>query len=80
MCSIDDFKEKFDIDELPEEEQDYYQTMGGFVTSLFGYIPKKGETVEWDDFTFEISRLDKYRVDKIICTQKEEEPPSEPDD
>ncbi len=80
MCSIDDFKEKFDIDELPEEEQDYYQTMGGFVTSLFGYIPKKGEKVEWDDFTFEISRLDKYRVDKIICTKKEEEPEPEPED
>ncbi|WP_327078474.1 transporter associated domain-containing protein [Anaerovibrio lipolyticus] len=53
---------------------------GGFVTSLFGYIPKKGETVEWDDFTFEISRLDKYRVDKIICTQKEEQPQPESED
>ena len=72
LCSIDDFKEKFDIDELPDEEQDHYQTMGGFVTALFGYIPKKGETVEWDDFTFEILRLDKYRIDKIICTQKDE--------
>lgn len=71
LCSIDDFKEKFDIDELPDEEQDHYQTMGGFVTALFGYIPKKGETVEWDDFSFEIIRLDKYRIDKIICTQKD---------
>ncbi len=74
LCSIDDFKEKFDIDELPDEEQDHYQTMGGFVTALFGYIPKKGETIEWDDFIFEIIRLDKYRIDKIICTQKEELP------
>lgn len=68
LCSIDDFKKKFDIDELPDEEQDHYQTMGGFVTSLFGYIPKKGETVEWSSFTFEIMRLDRYRIDKLICT------------
>ena len=79
LCSIDDFKEKFDIDELPEEEQDHYQTMGGFVTALFGYIPKKGETVEWDDFSFEILRLDKYRIDKIICTQKDEPVPVDED-
>ena len=68
LCSIDDFKEKFDIDELPDEDQDHYQTMGGFVTALFGYIPKKGETVRWENFAFEIARLDRYRIDKIICT------------
>lgn len=77
LCSIDDFKEKFDIDEeLPEEEHDHYQTMGGFVTSLFGYIPKKGESIQWDDFTFEIARLDRYRIDKIICSVK---PPEKSD-
>ena len=68
LCSIDDFKEKFDIDELPDEDQDHYQTMGGFVTALFGYIPKKGEMVRWENFAFEIARLDRYRIDKIICT------------
>lgn len=73
LCSIDDFKEKFDIDELPDEDQDHYQTMGGFVTALFGYIPKKGEKIDWDGFTFEIARLDRYRIDKIICIEKPEE-------
>ncbi|MCR5176948.1 MAG: hemolysin family protein [Anaerovibrio sp.] len=77
LCSIDDFKEKFDIDELPDEEQDHYQTMGGFITALFGYIPKKGERIEWDDFIFEILRLDKYRLDRILCIQKVENSPSE---
>ena len=37
-------------------------------TALFGYIPKKGETVRWENFAFEIARLDRYRIDKIICT------------
>ena len=58
----------FHIDELPDEDQDHYQTMGGFVTALFGYIPKKGESVRWENFVFEIVRLDRYRIDKIICT------------
>ena len=73
LCSIDDFKEKFHIDELPDEDQDHYQTMGGFVTALFGYIPKKGETVQWENFVFEIEALDRYRIDKIICRKQEKE-------
>ncbi len=43
LCSIDDFKERFDIAELPDEDHDHYQTMGGFLTSYFGYIPKVAE-------------------------------------
>lgn len=74
LCSIDDFKEKFDIDELPGEEHDHYQTMGGFVTALFGYIPKKGESIQWENFVFEIESLDRYRIDKIICRRHEKEP------
>lgn len=74
LCSIDDFKEKFDIDELPGEEHDHYQTMGGFVTALFGYIPKKGESIQWENFVFEIESLDRYRIDKIICRRQEREP------
>ncbi|MDD3114337.1 MAG: transporter associated domain-containing protein, partial [Anaerovibrio sp.] len=73
LCSIDDFKDKFDIDELPDEDQDHYQTMGGFVTALFGYIPKKDESVQWEQFIFRIEGLDKYRINKIICTLQEQE-------
>ena len=62
------FKEKFDIEELPDEEEDHYQTLGGFVTALFGYIPEKGESVTWEEFTFQIERMARYRIDKIICT------------
>lgn len=80
LCSIDDFKEKFGIEELPEEEQDHYQTMGGFVTALFGYIPKKGETIQWENFVFEIESLDRYRIDKIICRKQEKEPEQPKDD
>lgn len=68
LCSIDDFKEKFDLAELPDEERDHYQTMGGFVTSYFGHIPKKGERRQWNNFTFEIKRMDRARVAKILVT------------
>lgn len=68
LYSIDDFKERFDLDELPDEDHDHYQTMGGFLTSYFGYIPKAGEKCDWQDFTFEVVDMDRARIDKILIT------------
>lgn len=69
LYSIDDFKERFDIDELPDEDHDHYQTMGGFLTSYFGYIPKAGEKKDWNGFTFEVVDMDRARIDKIMITK-----------
>ncbi len=69
LYSIDDFKERFDIDKLPDEDHDHYQTMGGFLTSYFGYIPQAGEKATWEDFTFEVVDMDRARVSKILVTQ-----------
>ena len=78
LCGIDDFKEKFDLDELPNEIKDHYQTMGGFLTSYFGYIPKVGEKCTWNDFTFEILRLDRARIAKLMVIQGNASAPSSP--
>ena len=69
LYDIDDFKTRFSIEELPDEDHDHYQTMGGFLTSYFGYIPKAGERIDWQDFTFEVVDMDGARIDKIMITQ-----------
>ena len=70
LYSIDDFKKRFDIDKLPDEDHDHYQTMGGFLTSYFGYIPKAGEKATWENFTFEVVDMDRARINKILVTQE----------
>ncbi|MBE8954661.1 MAG: HlyC/CorC family transporter [Quinella sp. 2Q5] len=69
LCDIDEFKERFNIDTLPDEEHDHFQTMGGFVTSQFGYIPKVGEACEWNGFRFKVTQMDGVRVGKILITK-----------
>ncbi|MBQ7454579.1 MAG: HlyC/CorC family transporter, partial [Selenomonadaceae bacterium] len=69
LCNIDEFKERFGIDTLPDEEHDHFQTMGGFVTSQFGYIPKVGEVCEWNGFRFKVKSMDGVRVEKILITK-----------
>lgn len=69
LYDIDDFKERFDIDELPGEEKAHYQTVGGFLLSYFGYIPKTSEQKVWNDLRFEIADMDRNRIDKILITR-----------
>ncbi|WP_196595429.1 hemolysin family protein [Pectinatus frisingensis] len=69
LYDIDDFKERFDIDELPGEERAQYQTVGGFLLSYFGYIPKAAEYKIWHNLRFEIADMDRNRIDKILVTR-----------
>lgn len=69
LYDIDDFKQHFGIETLPYEDDDHFQTMGGFVTSQFGYIPKVGEFREWNGFRFEVKKMDGARIDKILVTK-----------
>lgn len=71
LCDIDEFKERFNLDTLPDEERDHFQTMGGFVTSQFGYIPKVGEICEWNGFRFKVKEMDGVRVKKILIMKSD---------
>lgn len=74
LCSIDDFREYFHIeDELPGEAEGYYKTLGGFITYLLGYIPKETEKARYGVFTFEVMDCDNRRVDKVLVTKGKEE-------
>lgn len=69
LYDIEDFKRRFNLENLPDEERDHFHTMGGFLTSLFGYIPKVGEFREWNNFKFRVERMDGARIDKIFVTK-----------
>ena len=69
LCTIDDFRNYFHIeDELPGEAEDYYKTLGGFLTYRFGYIPKEAEKITYGPYTFEIVDCDNRRIDKVLVT------------
>jgi putative hemolysin len=66
LLSVDEFKEVFAIEELPGEERDNYQTVGGFIITELGHIPKATDHFEWEGFRFEVVDMDGNRVDKIL--------------
>ncbi|NLX39664.1 MAG: HlyC/CorC family transporter [Methanothrix sp.] len=68
MISIDDFKENFDVEKMPEEDAGVYQTLGGFAMTQFERIPSSGDHFEWGDLRFEVVDMDSNRVDKLLIT------------
>jgi putative hemolysin len=75
MQPIEDFKELMEIDYLPEEDTDTYQTLGGFVMMKLGRIPKAGEHFRQDDVRYEVMDMDGNRVDKVLVKRESEHPP-----
>jgi putative hemolysin len=70
LLEIDKFKEILNIENLPDEETRYYQTVGGFIITQMGKIPLAGEWFEWGNYRFEIVDMDRHRVDKIVVELK----------
>ena len=66
---IDRFKELFDLKEpLPDEEDDGYTTLAGFILSLSGTIPDEEDKYERGRFIFEIIDIDGHQIDKVLVT------------
>jgi putative hemolysin len=66
LISIDDFKEKLGIFELPQEENEEYSTLSGFILSYLGHIPRDGEKFKWGKYQFEIMDMDHHKIDKVL--------------
>lgn len=65
---VDDLNDRFELN-LPEEED--YDTIGGFVFSQLGYIPKAGESLNYKNLKFtilsaEARRIKRIKIQKIV--------------
>jgi len=79
MMPIDEFKEAFGIEKLPDEDGGLYQTLGGFVIIHFERIPSSGDHFDWDDLRFEVVDMDYNRVDKLLVVPKKRDDGEEVD-
>jgi putative hemolysin len=68
MLPVDEFKDLFDLDELPGEVQGIYQTLAGFVIMQLGRIPAASDSFVWEQLKIEVVDMDGNRVDKVLVT------------
>jgi putative hemolysin len=67
--SPDELKDLLDLDNLPDEAEVGYETLGGMLMAVIGRIPKAGDIVSWGDWRFEVVDMDGHRVDKVLASR-----------
>jgi putative hemolysin len=70
MVSTDILKEVLQVDKLPREQLEVYQTLGGFIISYLDRIPKTGDVFRWNGFRMEIMDMDEHRIDRVLVKQE----------
>ncbi|MGE5602667.1 MAG: hemolysin family protein [Nitrososphaerales archaeon] len=68
---VEDFRELFNLEELPGEAENMFETLGGFVMAQLGNIPAVADTFEWSGYRFELLDMDGRRVDKVLLAPLE---------
>ncbi|WP_438480655.1 hemolysin family protein [Oleiharenicola lentus] len=63
---LEEFHERFQLPPLPGEDDEDFETLGGFVIDYLGHIPKPGASFKWNNYSFEVAAMDRHRVDKIV--------------
>ena len=68
LLPIDEMKGKLAIPDIPAEDFGNFHTLGGFVLTALGRIPKKGEFFEYAGWRFEVVDVDHNRIDEVLAT------------
>ncbi|NGX62108.1 MAG: Magnesium and cobalt efflux protein CorC [Chlamydiae bacterium] len=66
---IDEFKEIFHFETLPEEERARFRTLSGLCMSQLEAVPRKGDTFSLSPYRFEIVKMKQRRVEKVLLTK-----------
>lgn len=70
QCPFYDFLSHFDKEEMDSSDNDF-NTVGGLILEKLEHIPQTGETITWNEFTFEVIDMDGARIDKVLVTKNE---------
>ena len=66
-CRLDRIKDELGV-ELPEDED--YDTLGGYLSFMFGHVPEAGKEIEDDFFSYEIVKADERKIEKVLLKRK----------
>ena len=69
VMPLGELKARLDMDSLPDEERGRYNTLAGLLMSISGRLPRLGERIECQNWSFEVVDLDGRRVDKVLAVR-----------
>ena len=69
VMPLGELKARLDMDGLPGEDRGRYNTLAGLLMSISGRLPRLGERIECQNWSFEVVDLDGRRVDKVLAVR-----------
>ena len=69
MIDVRDLKELLDLDELPNERDANYHTLGGLFMAQAGRVPRVADRFDWEGYRFEVVDMDGNRVDRVMVAR-----------
>ncbi len=73
--SVEKLRHVLEVDEVwPEDEENHFHTLGGFIMNILGRIPHAAEHFEAFGLRFEVVDMDGNRVDKVLIAKLPEQP------
>ena len=66
---LERLKQLLEIEELPDEEERSFHTVGGFAMHQLGRIPSVADHFEVAHYRFEVMDMDRNRVDKVLVAR-----------
>jgi putative hemolysin len=69
-----------EIDDLSDEDERGFHTVGGFAMHRLGRIPTVADHFEASGFRFEVVDMDRNRVDKLLVAKLPDPTPVEIDE
>ena len=78
-AAVDDLAELFDTN-VPLEDEDEYDTVGGLIYHRIGGVPRPGDQVSLDGLTLTVETTDGRRVSKVLVVRTREASAPEDDE
>lgn len=69
LIPIPELKDRTGLRAVPEEDKERYHTLSGMLLLLLGRLPQTADTVQWEDWKFEIIDMDGKRIDKVLASR-----------
>lgn len=64
---VPELKDRLGLSSVPEEERGRYHTLSGMMMLLTGRLPKVADSIQWQDWKFEIVGMDGKTIDKVLA-------------
>ena len=78
-AAVDDLVELFET-QVPIEDEDEYDTVGGLIYHRIGGVPRPGDQVSLDGLTLTVEKTDGRRVSKVLVVRTREDTQPEDDE